>query len=470
MRNLQENADASHGGPALSPTGFLSRLMGNDHERSARAARNILVAAVFQGTGLVLSLLLVPITLAYLGPLRYGVWVTVTSALAWFSFADLGVGNGLRNRLGESLARGDRALGRRYVSVAYGVVGIVAASASGLFLGLFPFLPWGRAFNAPADLAGEVGLLVLWVGLFWAGRLVVQQVAAVLLADERSGVVSGVFTAAQALVLVAVLALMRLPGPPSLPWLGFLVSAVPFSVLLGLSLWWFWGRYRDLKPTLHGLSLRLARELMGLGGGFFLLQMSAVVIYMTDNIIVAQLLGPAAVTPYNILYKYFWSVTLFFGLVGNQYWSAVVTARAQGDQAWIRTAFRRVLLLALAASGLVLVMALASGPVLRLWVGKNAPDAPLLLWLMALYICQQMVTNALSAFTNGFGAIRVNVLAAVGGALVNIPLCVALASVGTLGSGGVVLAGMLSLLPSTVLLAWQLHLHLAGRSTGIWAR
>jgi Na+-driven multidrug efflux pump len=103
-------------------------------------------------------------------------------------------------------------------------------------------------------------------------------------------------------------------------------------------------------------------------------------------------------------------------------------------------------------------------------VGANAPQDRLLVTLMAIYTCQQVLGAALSAFNFGYGTVHVNTLAAVAGAAVNIPLCIVLASVPALGSAGVAVAGMISLLPSTVLLSWQLRLHFRGEASGIWAR
>ena len=52
-------------------------------------------------------LLLVPITLGYLNPYEYGVWLTLNSILVWFNSFDIGLGNGLRNKLTIALAEND---------------------------------------------------------------------------------------------------------------------------------------------------------------------------------------------------------------------------------------------------------------------------------------------------------------------------------------------------------------------------
>ena len=48
-----------------------------------------------------------------------GIWFTLVSVFNMFLQFDLGLGNGLRNRLTESLAQNDKELSKKYVSSAY---------------------------------------------------------------------------------------------------------------------------------------------------------------------------------------------------------------------------------------------------------------------------------------------------------------------------------------------------------------
>ena len=49
--------------------------------------------------------MLVPLTIHYINPTRYGIWLTVSSIIGWVSFFDIGFGNGLRNKFAEALAK-----------------------------------------------------------------------------------------------------------------------------------------------------------------------------------------------------------------------------------------------------------------------------------------------------------------------------------------------------------------------------
>ena len=54
-----------------------------------------------------IGLVLVPLTINYLNPTKYGIWITLSSVIGWFSFFDIGLGNGLRNRFAEAIANND---------------------------------------------------------------------------------------------------------------------------------------------------------------------------------------------------------------------------------------------------------------------------------------------------------------------------------------------------------------------------
>ena len=85
---------------------FLYDLFKNN-DRNSKYRRNILLLILSQVSGVLVSLLLVPITLNYLGVKEYGVWITLTTIVSWFAFFDVGLGHGLRNKYAESRAHGN---------------------------------------------------------------------------------------------------------------------------------------------------------------------------------------------------------------------------------------------------------------------------------------------------------------------------------------------------------------------------
>ena len=75
----------------------------------------------------------VPLLLNYLDAERYGVWLTLTSIVGWFTFFDAGLGNGLRNNLTEAFAKGNMIQAKEYISTTYAIIGLIFFSVLILF-------------------------------------------------------------------------------------------------------------------------------------------------------------------------------------------------------------------------------------------------------------------------------------------------------------------------------------------------
>ena len=84
------------------------------NERNKMLRNNILGSGALKSIGLFTSLLIVPITINYLDNEVYGIWMTISSMLFWIGIFDIGLGNGMRNYLTESISNGDYKRSRKF--------------------------------------------------------------------------------------------------------------------------------------------------------------------------------------------------------------------------------------------------------------------------------------------------------------------------------------------------------------------
>jgi O-antigen/teichoic acid export membrane protein len=54
--------------------------------------------------GIAITLLYIPLLLDFLNEEKYGIWITLTTIINWIRIFDVGLGNGLRNKLAEAIA------------------------------------------------------------------------------------------------------------------------------------------------------------------------------------------------------------------------------------------------------------------------------------------------------------------------------------------------------------------------------
>ncbi|MHB1137100.1 MAG: hypothetical protein ACYC1X_09965, partial [Coriobacteriia bacterium] len=117
-------------------------------ETNAILLRNISGTLLIKGAAVLISVLMTPAYLRFLDDhTMLGAWFTIVAVLNWMLTFDLGIGNGLRNRLVQALVSGDDAVGKRYVSSAYVVMGAAALAVAlgGSFL--LRALDWNAALN-----------------------------------------------------------------------------------------------------------------------------------------------------------------------------------------------------------------------------------------------------------------------------------------------------------------------------------
>jgi len=188
------------------------------HERSIKAKKNILGSFLLKGISIVISLLLVPLTIDYLNPTKYGIWITLMSVIAWFNFFDIGLGNGLRNKFATAKAEGKDELARTYISTTYAIISIISVLLFILFFIVNQFLDWGKILNTTTDLI-ELEKLVFIVFSVFCLQFIIKLINVVFIADQRPAMSSAINTFASLISLITVFVLMK-TSEGSLLYLG----------------------------------------------------------------------------------------------------------------------------------------------------------------------------------------------------------------------------------------------------------
>ena len=115
--------------------------------RTQKAQKNILGMLLIKICNIIINLAYVPLLINSLNQDRYGIWLTITTIVSWIAFFDIGLGNGLRNKLAESIACKDEINARKYVSTTYGAMGILCFLFFIIEACIVPFCNW----NSPVS-------------------------------------------------------------------------------------------------------------------------------------------------------------------------------------------------------------------------------------------------------------------------------------------------------------------------------
>jgi O-antigen/teichoic acid export membrane protein len=434
-------------------------------QRSINAKKNILVLSIVKGLSIAISLFIVPITIHYVNPTRYGIWLTLSSMVGWFSFFDIGLGNGLRNKFAEVVAKGDFKMARIYVSTTYAILSIIIALVLILFLCINPFLNWSKLLNAPSDMAGELSLLALIVFVFFCLQFVLRLITTIITANQQPAKAS-IFELLGTLISVGIIFILTKTTSGNLIYLGTVFSIAPVLVYVSSSIWFYTHQYKQYAPAFKYVKFGYARDLMTLGIKFFIIQIAALLLYSTNNIIIAQLFGPEQVTPFNISYKYFGVVTMAFSILMLPFWSAFTEAWVKKDIQWIKNTVRKLVMIWILIGVGTLIMFIFSDFIFRIWIGKEVKVPIKISAVMAVYVVINAWCAIFSHFLNGVGKIKLQLYSGLLAALINIPLAIFLGK--QIGIHGVVLATCLLSIGSAIWSPIQYWKIINNRAAGIW--
>lgn len=423
-------------------------------ERTRNYVRQIKGAAVYKAVGVVASFISIPLMISYLGQEQFGVWSTLLAVIYWVVFFDLGVGNGLRNKVAEALAKNDKAEAADYISSSYSLIGLVALLLWASVAIVSFYVPWQEVFNAQSipeptlrltvQIAAFFIILNFWLGLIGSLLGAVQKTSMIALGQLISNF----------LALIFVLVLVR-TTEASISNLALVygISIVTSSVLLSL---WFYKEYPELRPKPY-LDKEHVRPLLSVGMQFFTIQLAVLVIFTTDKMLITQFFGPQYVTQYEVVFKLFSLITFGHALLTAPLWSAFTDAYHRGDFLWIRSMMRRQLMLFAAVVAAVLVMILLAKPIVRLWIGYELELSMPLVVAVGLLVLVSTWNNIHAMLINGIGIITVQLYTAVIAMFINIPLAILFTKHFGLGLSGIVLATCASLLLAAVALPIQVN-------------
>lgn len=447
------------------PVNQLLRSFREGNERSVKAKQNIAVSILIKGASVVTSFILVPLTLGYLDDFQYGVWLTLSSIMMWMNYFDIGISCGLRNKLAEAMAQKDYQLGQIYVSTTVFFLAVITVILFAAYAIVHYWLDWYTILNVSRGAISDLNALVFIVFALFCVNFVLKFINMVYVANQMP-MFSNLFLLLGNIFSLVAIYILKIYTEGDLGRVAIAFSLAPIAVYLLAYPYTFKVKYKELAPRFSAIRVKYAKELMGLGVQFFIIQMTCLVVFSTSNVLIAQLVGPEQVTPYNIAYKYFNAVTMVYFIVLTPLWSAITDAYVKQDMEWIRHSMRKMVRVWGIFSGITLLMWIVSPIAYRIWVGDEVEVPFLLSGLIAIYMVVLNWNNLFSFFSNGTGKIRVQLYANVITGLVFIPFAVFLGK--TYSTGGVVFAMTLVLLPTSILLPIQYRKIINKSALGIW--
>ena len=445
----------------------LKRLLNLEDNKSKTIIKNAFYSFFIKGVNLSVSFLTIPLVLSFLNTTQYGVWLTLTAVLGWFSLFDLGFGNGLRNHLTVAITKHEFKEAKIYVSTTYAALAAIFGALILFFLLMHPFINWVRVFNAPAYMSRDINNAVVFATCFLFVQFIVRLINTVLLSFQRAAMADFSNTLIQIVILIG-LYILKIAHLNSLTLVAIVYSATPILVFLIISIALYLTTYSNIRPSISFVKTSYVGKMLKLGLSFFIIQIAGLVLYTTDNFIIAQYFKPANVTTYNIAFKYFSISTIIFTIALTPFWSMTTKAFHEGDLKWIRMAVKKLLILWMIISVAQGIQLVVCNPLYDLWTSNKVTVPFELSVTMCFYSIIMNWSILFANFQNGVGKVRLQLYLATIAMVINIPLSIYFIKTTNLGVMSVPLATLVSLITASVFASIQYNKIINNTATGIW--
>lgn len=443
----------------------LSRLVQSDNERSLLIKKNILAGVAIKGISIIASLLLVPLTIGYISSEIYGIWLTLSSIIHWISFFDIGFGNGLRNKLCESLAVKDYEKGKTYTSTTYFVITSIFIPVAVISFLAAGNINWASILNVSQNYNPVLIQVAQILFVTFSVQMIMKLIQSVSLAYQLNALASLMDCLSNVFCLIAIY-IMSVIFVPDLKAIAWVFSLSPLIVLIVFTLILYLTKFKRVAPSIQCIDIKQSAEIFNLGGSFFLIQIATLILYQMINIIISRVCGPDYVTQYNIAYKYLTTAMIIITIVVAPIWSAFTDAYIKEDIEWMNKIYQKLTKMFIITCVGVCFLILVSPFVYKVWIGDIVSIDFTTTVLVGIYTIIGVFGQINSSILNGIGKIRFQLVYSVTIMIFYVPLALFLGE--TWGINGILTAMILVNAPGFYFGRYQV-LHLINRTAkGIW--
>lgn len=369
------------------------RLQSSDQKILTGLSSGIIMRMV----ALALSIVQVPILVAYLGQEGYGLYLVLGQFAGWVSLSDPGIANSLIGKLSQSEATGDLDLGQRTFSTAFyflAVLLITILAVGAIITWLLPVEHLFRVENK--SLISSMPVLIFFSFALPAVGIFASVIPKACLALQFHKTAAICHIIAQILGLGIVLAVSHtqlgvfgiMLAASSPPIIAAVLMAFPLIV-----------RNPHLVPKISYVSRRVGMQMLSTGIQIMLLQISWLLVASVGEFVISSQLGTASNSIYGTSMKISAYLNTIPALLYSYLWPAYSSAWARGETSWIEKRFR-ISTLIVGALTLVCfgVMALGGEWMVHIWTrGLLTIDTSIWLWLIpwGLLVCIVSQINCL---------------------------------------------------------------------------
>ncbi len=385
---------------------------------------NIIGVIFLKGISLFLSFIMTPMYLAYFDDYNVlGVWYTIQSILMWILTFDLGLGNGIRNRLAKDMTIRDYQDARKTVSSGYIVLGITTIIIVILLVLTVPFVQWNSILNTniESDIL-KMGLIITLIGIVM--QFFFKVVSSILMALRKNILANLLPICTNFLILIYLVLANEGSDEEKFIKLAFVYSVATITPLLVATIYVFSGKLKNISPSIYYWDKNIAFSVLKIGGGFFVVQLGLLIVNSTNQALINYLYDGEAVVNYTLYYSLYSMAPMIFTLFTQPIWSEITIKYAQEDIKWINN-IRKLMLLIAGVIGIGCMCVTGLLPfIFKIWLGSNHEIIVnySIGIIFAIWGVVEVFIHASTCIANGMTKLKCQTIFTVAAAAIKIPL------------------------------------------------
>lgn len=366
------------------------------------------------------------------GAITLGAWLVILQILSWVLTFDMGIGNGLKNKIVAALNENKKEDIKRYISCSY-ITNFVIISIV-LVIGIIAinFIDFSALLKIPTEVISLQNLRLAFTLAFVSICLefFLKIVLNIYQALQKETIASAIPLLSTILLLIFVSAVKIESMSNALIVISvFYIFSVNLPLVV-LTIVCFTYTLKDCKPSLKLWSFPIVKSIVGLGGLYFLIQIFLLIINSTNRVIISNSYGASVVTEYEPYLKIFSALTMIGSAISMPLWTLTLRADVIRDYVWMNRTKKMALLITI---GFAFVSVLVVGflqVIFNLWLREATIKVNYFKASMfAIWSVTTIASYFASAFSNGLQILKPQLIIYGSGAMLKIVLFIVLRTV-----------------------------------------
>lgn len=388
--------------------------------------KNILGSFLVKGLSIVITYLTMPAYMNFFSDQNVlGVWLSIIGILTWIINFDLGIGNGLRNKISLFLNNRNYEKAKKYISSSYIILSLLAIFIALIGYSFIYVLDWNDILNISKSVISEsvlkktLSMVFLGIMLYF----ILKIIGSILLSIEKVAVVNFLQLLTSLLNLLFILLFHDNNLESALEKLSFFyIISLNFPYLI-VTFIVFYGKLKMCRPSLKYYDKNIAISICSLGSQFFIIQLILLIINSSNEFLISNIYGPSYVVEYQVYYKLFYLIVTLFSLVTNPVWSNITIAKNNKDYKRILKIRKLLKIMASFASIGVLFMIFIFQFIMKIWLADNSIEYNFIYGIIFAMFCILMIfVLSETAIANGISRLKSQLYVLGLGALIKFPL------------------------------------------------